>query len=66
MASIYDNTFNRSGLYGAPLARTSLNGKNLPETPKIVTPPIVKRAGGAIEGWSAGNKNADLLTNVTA
>lgn len=64
MASIYDNVFNRQGIYGTPLS-SSLNGKNLPENPKIVTPAIVKRAGGAIEGWQEGNKNADLLEGVT-
>ena len=64
MPSVYDNVFNRRGIYGAPLS-SSLNGKKLPENPKIVTPAIVKRAGGAIKGWEAGNQNADLLEGVT-
>ena len=64
MASVYDNVFNRSGIYGAPIP-SNLNRQKLPENPKIVTPAIVKRDGGAIKGWEAGNNNADLLVGVT-
>ena len=65
MPSVYDNIFNRGqGIYGGAIS-TSLNGKPLPENPKIVTPAIVERDGGAIEGWEPGNQNADLLEDVT-
>ena len=64
MTSVYDNVFRRNGIYGAPLAN-NLNGKKLPENPKIVTPDIVKRNGGAIQDWKPGNNNADLLEGVT-
>ena len=65
MKSIYDTVFNRQWIYGSPLAVTSLNGKKIPVNPKIETPAIVRRAGGAIKGWEPGNKNADLLEGVT-
>lgn len=64
MASTYDNIFRKSGIYGAPLP-SSLNGEKLPDNPRIITPDIVKRAGGAVEGWQPGNKNEDLLEGVT-
>jgi len=55
-----DNAFKRQGMYGAPLP-SGLNNIRLPKNPRMSTPATVKRAGGAIESRSSGNKNKDLL-----
>jgi len=55
-----DNVFKRQGMYGAPLP-SGLNGLRLPKNPRMSTPATVKRAGGAIESRSSGDKNNDLL-----
>jgi hypothetical protein len=65
MNSIYGNAFNRSGVYGAPLAVDRLNGKKIPENPRVITPETARRDGGGIENWEGGDKNNDLIGNVS-
>jgi hypothetical protein len=55
----------KRGIYGSPLSNTSMNGKQIPEIPKIVTPDIVKRDGGAVQRWESGDNNSDLLEGVS-
>ena len=60
MASVYDNRFNRSGIYGSPVA--SLGDIKLPKNPNISTPKTVQRGG--ITDPTPG-KNNDILPDPT-
>ena len=60
MRSVYGTSYAKGGIYGTPIA-SRMTTSRIPANPRVVTPKIVKRDGGAIKEWEAGNKNDDLL-----